>query len=136
MIKSEITQKYSLLEREIDSALEDNRSTLGKIADMYFKPKSFEKNGKLYEVLGIKWFRKYCPNAGSKFSLTGSLVSGRKKKDLELFNLETKRLEGVHAFGLLPLYTALTAMDLADKDYVSAGIYTALNLLINVYPYY
>ena len=134
MTETETTQEYSPLEKEASSASIDDRSKFRKVTDFYFKPKSFEKTGKLYETLGIKWFRKYCPNGGSKFSLTESFVSGRKKEDLELFVSETKILEGMHTFGGIPLFTAFTIMNLVNEDYMVAGIQTVLNLLVNACP--
>ena len=113
-----------------------DKSFWQKLSDLYFQPKSFERSGKLYESLGVKWFRKYCPNGGSFWTKRGqsSMVKGRTKENLESFIWLTKILEGVHSFGFLPFYTTMTAIDLADKDYVGAGIWTVLNLGLNLYP--
>lgn len=72
-----------------------------KLSDLYFQPKSFERSGKLYEALGVKWFRKYCPNGGSFWTKRGqpSMVKGGTKENLESFMGLTKYLEAIHAFG-------------------------------------
>ena len=126
----------SELEREVSLNSEDKRSTFEKLTDFYFKPKSFEKNGKLYEALGVNWFRKYCPNGGSWFSKkTGySFVSGRKKSDLKSFTNLTKALEGVHAFAFFPLYTYQMIDNLSQENYGAAAWNLATNILINLYP--
>ncbi|MBU0667116.1 MAG: hypothetical protein ABIC91_03340 [Nanoarchaeota archaeon] len=107
---------------------------LNDLQESYFEPKLFEKSGKLYEILGIKLFGKYCPNYGTKFSSKDSLIEGRKKEDLQSFVNSTKLLEGIHTFVLAPIHTTLTMMSLADKDYSSAIVWGITNVIINLYP--
>lgn len=111
------------------------KSLWKKLSDSYFQLESFEKSGKLYEALGIKWFRKYCSNGGSYWTRRreSSMIKGRKKENLENFVRLTKRLEGIHVCGILPFLT-MSTISLADKDYTGAGIMTILNLAINIYP--
>lgn len=106
-----------------------------KLSDWYFQPKFFEKRGKLYEALGIKWFQKYCPTGGSYWTKRGlpSMIEGRKTENLEDFIGLTKMLECVHC-GFLPLYVASTTILLTENYYVGAGIGAVLNLGVNIYP--
>ena len=105
-----------------------------KISNFYFAPKNFEKDGKIYEKVGIKFFKDYCINAGTKFSLTGKYkVHGRE--NLGKFIEETKHSEKVH----LALGAGLAVLDAAllcnDKiDFKTFGYLSLANIAINLYP--
>jgi hypothetical protein len=122
------------MEKEIIQDRLNNKGLFKKIADSYFKIRSFEKSGKLYEAFGIDLFRKYCPNGGSKFSLTGSFIDGKSKKDLEEFVSTTKLAEAVHTFILFPYITNSIMNDLSKGDYESVVGGVILNIVGNVYP--
>src|SRR3989344_3148716 len=102
--------------------------------EYYFRPKFFEESGKLYESLGIRFFTKYCPNGGSKFSISGSLMDGKTKKDLQKLVNSTKLLEGIHLMVLSPYYSAQTLNCLLDQNYIGVTVWTSINLLANIYP--
>ena len=51
-------KEFSWLERELNSTEMNNRSFWTKASDLYFMPKSFEKNGELYERLGVRHFKR------------------------------------------------------------------------------
>ncbi len=113
--------------------ISDLEGFLQKASDRYFEPKSFEKDGRIYEKLGVKIFKRaYVDFINKHFNL--GILRGRDDRSLEKCIKYTKKYERVHTFGLLPFYTAFTAFDLLDKDYVGAGVWTAFNLLINIYP--
>jgi hypothetical protein len=42
----------------LEQTIWNKKSFIGKAAEWYFKPKSFEKSGKIYEILGVKSFKK------------------------------------------------------------------------------
>ncbi|GEM_PF-1766738 len=137
------SEALSGLERELyreshgSTDVKETDSFWQRLSDLYFQPKFFEKSGKLYEALGVNWFRKYFPNGGSYWTQRGqsSMVKGRKKEDLESFVRLTKRLEGIHTFGALPFFTIIAAaISLADKAYVVAGVGVVFNLVTNLYP--
>ena len=128
--------ELSNLERELYQEFPKEAKIKEKgLSDLYFKPAFFEKTGRLYEALGVKHFRKYFPNGGSYWIRKGQpcWIKGRKKDDLERFIKKTETIEAIHVLAGLPI-TAMSAMLLADKDYVAAGIFTLLNLAVNVYP--
>ncbi len=113
------------------------KSTLTKTLDNYFATKEFEKDGKIYEILGVKYFGRYFPNFGSfwtkKFKEYPSMINGYKKKDLNKFINLTRRIEGGHLIAL-PLWTSLNIYHFMNKDYESLAIFGGINILINVYP--
>ena len=111
------------------------KSYCQEFLDSYFQPKDFEKNGKLYEALGVKLFSKYWINGGSYWTQRSqySVVRGRTKEDLEHFIATTKLLEEKHLV-ILPIYFTLIAIPLAHEDYACAAINVMLNVAVNVYP--
>ena len=111
------------------------KSYCQEFLDSYFQQKDFEKNGKLYEALGVKLFSKYWINGGSYWTQRGqpSMITGRKKENLEHFIAETKRLEGVHLV-FLPIYFTPAVVALAYENYTSVAISIILNMAFNVYP--
>ncbi len=119
------------MKKEINSLQE-------KVGYFYFKPKSFEKNGKLYECLGVKIFGKYCPNGGS-YWMEESHCPKQKTKEENKNNLkgliaQTYEVEAAHSFFLVPIFTIAAAINLAFENYESAGVETMLNFIVNFYP--
>ena len=110
------------------------QTNISDLSNWYFKPKTFENSGDLYEKLGIKFFKNYCPNAGTKFSLTGKYkVQG--KENLRKFINETKHSEKIHLFlgaGLAVLDTLLLYND--NIDVKTFGYLSLANAAINLYP--
>jgi len=140
--------KFSQLEKELNQKsgqAKDSSRTVDtvkskslwqELSDLYFTPKSFERSGRLYEALGIKFFRKYCPNAGSYWTrkFKGSLIYGRTRGNLEDFVNRTKILESIHFFGALPIY-GIIAYELTYFDnYIGAGAILLLNFGANIWP--
>lgn len=96
-----------------------------------------KKSGRLYETLGIKYFKKLYMSTLGKFI---SLVSGEKKvlndySTESLKNLEgfTRVCEGMHFIGNL-IFTSCIALGLVNNDYEYAIEATFLNTIINIYP--
>lgn len=121
-----------VLEKEV---VRQHRDPWHALWDSYFKPKTFEKSGKLYEALGVPWFSKYWINGGSYWTRRGQspMVAGRKKKDLENYIQLTQSLEGIH-LALLPVYSALTAVTMAVGWYTGTAITIGANVAVNLYP--
>ena len=59
------------LEDRLDSET-NGKSFIEKSTDWYFAPKSFERSGRLYEMLGVKLFRKVL------MGTFGNLLKGRR----------------------------------------------------------
>jgi hypothetical protein len=112
-------------ERELDSAELDERSFLQKATDGYFYPKSFERSGKLYESLGVRTFKKYCPT-GEVWNkcLNYRDVKGNSTEDLRNYEKQTRIFEGIHVVGGIAFF-ALFGLN-------PIGLLT--NALINFYP--
>ena len=137
---------FSQLERELYQELPETVDTketksfvrkvgngLNWLQEQYFKPKFFEKSGKLYENLGVKTFKKFLPTMGGYMCrLTGyRWING--KKDLGMRDFWTRVYETIH-LTIGSVVTVQTIDKIADGDYDGAAIQTALNLLVNVYP--
>ncbi len=109
----------------------------GKLADIYFRPKEFEKSGKLYEKFGVKKFQKlYFATAWRIASLIKKdikWVSGTSRRDLESFEDFTRFLEGMHVASSPPFLCGFI-YQVAQEDYVGATMTFAMNTVVNVYP--
>ena len=111
---------------------------IGKyILDLYFKPKSFERSGKIYEALGVRQFKKFMFNGDymnallKKFDHNYKLI--RNKSYARDREVATRIFEGVHIGGCSIMVYCLI-YSLADGDYKNAAINTALNTVVNIYP--
>jgi glycosyl-4,4'-diaponeurosporenoate acyltransferase len=125
-----------------DTPITSEKSLGKKIADAYFEPKSFEKwqNGRIYEILGVRQFKKFVPFGYYMNSIIRkyvdphhNLVSGEDCARLWGVYF-TKTAEASHvALGIL---TAIPPITHAFKEgnYNSALLTGAVNLLVNVYP--
>lgn len=103
---------------------------------LYFAPKPWEKNGKLYELLGVKLFSKYFPNAGSYWIRKGrepKRVKSGRSEDLERFIGHTKSVESAHGVIALPLAVFTIYSAFIGAPY-SAAVFGALNFVANFYP--
>jgi len=80
-----------------------NPGFLNKMASWYFKPKSFERNGKLYELFGIKIFKKGVVKIGKKVAgnekvnhANNYYLWDSSQEGLEAFDYKTRRNESIH----------------------------------------
>ena len=77
------------------------KSLLGKLAEFYFTPKFFERSGKIYEMLGIKFWKKYIPNDGSRIRrLFKQPKLIENKEDAIKYEKRTRDSEIAHVVGL------------------------------------
>ena len=96
----------------------DERNPVIKATDIYFRPKFFEKSGKIYEWLGVKPFRKLVMGSvGRAFkaagggSLPGTYFIGKgDDKDIGAYETLARINEAVH----MPLMV-LASSDLASS---------------------
>ncbi len=61
-----------------------SRRLAQKAMDLYFRPKRIEKwkNGRLYELLGIKIFKKVCVNIAHTFGWDSYFIGDRSQEGL------------------------------------------------------
>lgn len=116
-----------------------------KMVNWYFKPRDFEKKGKLYKALGMNLIRKYVPNGGSywikKKKELPQITTGNKK-ELESIIEQTKNPEIIHLIGIaacLVLGTkgvleALNTHSSASIPYIIGGIWAIGNHFMNILP--
>lgn len=130
---SPLEEKISQKIHESESFIEKAGSKLNRLKEQYFKPKSFEKNGRLYEKLGVRTFKKFLPTFGDYVCrLTGArLIKG--KKDLKGMDNWTKIYETVHVIGG-SISAEMTIDMIAEGNYAGAASQLISNLLVNIYP--
>ena len=102
--------EHSNLEVEPVEADGDSESFLGRIADVYYKPKSFEKSGRLYEALGVKYVQKAVMGTFGKIfrkagfgDIAGPYFIGETPdlSSLKTYEYWTKFNETIHAVPLI-----------------------------------
>lgn len=93
--------------------------------DWYFEPKSFEKSGKLYEILGVKIFQKLLFGLKEIYSLdaAGGILP---------FEKSTRVLEAIHIVEG-SIVAVITAGCIAFKI-LPASLGISINIIANIYP--
>ena len=107
-------------------------------SDFYFKPKSFERNLRVYERLGVRFFKKYLLPYGDvmvKYVLRplGFKLVKKSSPSLDQYEITTRILEGFHLGGLAAFTYGMVEY---GPEIPLAGhlVLHALNVLINIYP--
>ncbi len=127
-------KKVSDLIRELYSS-GPQRSLLQKAEDLYFEPKFFEKKGKIYELFGMKKFKKRLLALTSKIRRRANETDGSNYyvgsdlsvDSLKRFEAKTRFNEAVHMAGASP--GVCGAIDgFVNGNYVSGLICTAIVL--------
>jgi len=125
-------------ERQEAEPKADDRSTFRKITDVYFKPKFFEKGGKIYKYLGVKSVQKAV--MGTVGRLVRKISDGdpdffyligqkRDSESLKRYEVGTRVAELIHAPQIIWSINSLSKA-LSEEDYGSA-IVSGAYLLIN-----
>lgn len=131
-IESESTPQESL------GWLKGSRRFFKKVTYLYFQPKGWEKDGRLYESLGIKHFKFFVPTYGSlvakyarKLGFEG-LVSNRH--EMASYEKMTRVNESIHlTVGSLTIPSIISSINSGHIE--SALAQTGLLLvLFNLYP--
>ena len=131
--------QISDLERELyqdEVSKLDNRRFLDRMTDRYFRPKSFERSGKLYESLGVRGLKKVCDLIGKIHGKNPTYKQNYKlwdktKEGLKKFDYQTRMNEAIHTF--FGAYSAtFGAGDVMDGD-VGGSIFWGVLFGINVY---
>ena len=117
-----------------------NRMGLGKkVLDLYFRPKRMErwKDGKMYEFLGIRMFKKIVVGLGHFFGVDNTkansyFISDTSTEGLRAFEKRTRRSEAIHS----PITIYLTyAIIIALAEGKHAVAYVAAFIwVLNAYP--
>jgi len=132
-------EELSGLERELESVDLDSRSLGQKAKDLYFKPKGVEKwkNGRIYELLGVKKFKKLCEYIGHKVGKDNTyennyFIWDRSPEGLKSFEKKTRFNEAVH---LIPTaFCTLTAIGMYATGETDSGIFQTALAVLNSYP--
>ena len=100
-----------------------------RLSEAYFSEKAFEKDGRIYEKIGIRKFKSKFMDGG-RFNIDRSL--GRREGLMQLVQ-KTKSKESIN-LASTALLTILSAYSLSREDYASATLCASLNLIVNFYP--
>lgn len=140
--------RANLLTDNISRKLDKERlkEALDKVSEWYFRPKSFEKSGRLYETLGVRVVNKiYLKTIGKLRSKLVLIMSGRDRylddhsdKSLRKLEKEKRILETIHIVYFI-LYSFVfsififPAIPLLTLEKVLT-VFIVLQLIANVYP--
>ena len=106
----------------------------------YFKPKAFEyhRDRTIYELVGIKIYKKYLPTTGDiarqRRKITQiNIGKGDKMEELYRYERKTRNYEWRHLLGTLIFVILVVMIDkkLTLFDWI---FLTGLNLYVNIYP--
>ncbi len=107
---------------------------------LYFKPKKFEFYGgkTIYELIGIKLYKKYLPTTGDIVRKRRKIIQIRisnagKTEELYKYERKTRNYEWRHRTGAIVfiLLTLMIERKLTLFDWIFLPV---LNLYINIYP--
>lgn len=127
-----------MIENQLQGIENQLQGLARKLADTYLEPKSFEMNGRLYEMLGIRQF-------GSAYrKIFDSIIKYGQYKDkkwVENFSSDsleslvdfTKMTEQIH-LGPFIATNALMIVELAIGNYPLAIGCGVVNTVVNLYP--
>jgi hypothetical protein len=110
----------------------------------YFKPKTFEfyQNGTIYDLVGIKIYKKYLPTTGDiarkrKKITQIKIGSGNVVEELYKYERQTRNYEWRHLIGLLVFILFLIPLtQIGNKKFTFFDwiFLFVLNLCVNLYP--
>ena len=106
----------------------------------YFKPKTFEfyRDRTIYELIGIKIYKKYLPTTGDivrqkRKIIQIKIATADKINELYKYERQTRNYEWRHLIGALIFI--LLALLIERKFTIYDWVFlTVLNLCINIYP--
>ncbi len=103
-----------------------NRASRGlgqKAMDLYFRPKRIEKwkNGRLYELLGIKIFKKICVYIAHEFGWDSCFIGDASQEGLKAYEKRTRISEAIHS-PVTMLLTYQIISFVVEGSYVGAVI--------------
>ena len=106
------------------------------IAELYFRPKKWEGNGKIYKLFGVLIFKDFVVKLGRKAGQKSNKPNNyylwdRSIKGIKLFERKTRYNELMHLAGIiLPIIgLAMTNNDLFTK------VILWLVLIVNIHPF-
>ncbi|MBT5021289.1 hypothetical protein HOK51_04705 [Candidatus Woesearchaeota archaeon] len=115
------------------------KSSSSKYAEKYFRPKSIErwKDGRIYEGLGVHYFKKIVPTGGEYVSKLFNIHPIRnaktKEEGLRQYEPITRIFESIHTPAVI-IMAALAAGFIQTGSFKIAAYGTLINLAINIYP--
>jgi hypothetical protein len=114
---------------------------LQKVSACYFKPRPIElrNQGKIYECLGVRFFKKWVPTSGEVVTRLRGInrlkitETGSRRKALEIFELQTRKWEWRHLISAIFLFIwAIIGGLYFDIKHFYIPI--IINVFVNLYP--
>lgn len=125
---------FSDLERSIqEENMGGRRKVIDNTTDWYFRPKSFEREGSLYEILGVRYIKKICELIGKIHGKNprhknNYRIWSKTKKGLKEFDYQTRFNEATHLFFMS--CSGICAFDqFTTDDFVRGGLNAGLTIL-------
>jgi len=106
----------------------------------YFKPRQFEfyRNKTIYELVGIKLYKKYLPCTGDiarkwRGIIQINLTQSDRTTELYRYEIETRKNELRHILGTILCVGLIFIID-KKLSFFDICFLTCLNLYVNIYP--
>ena len=123
--------------REVGSSIVVSR--VYPLLDLYFRPKSFERGGRLYEWMGVLFFKRFVVWLGPKMGArrdrpNGYFLWDRSAAGISAFERKTRRSEVVHLIGVVLPVVSIARRLLGDNSSAGVFIVAALIFAVNLPP--
>ena len=103
-----------------------------RLSESYYRIRPFEKDGRSYELLGIRWFQKLMLAPGFR-SCNRDIPRSIRNKDLAGLEREMRFAETAHVLTFF-LVLSMTIFVLVNGWWDGVAYLVAWNILLNVYP--
>ena len=115
---------------------------MNSISEIYFRPKKFEYFGEktIYDLIGIKFFKKYLPTTGDLARLRRGIKqidigSTNRNEELCRYERQTRNYEWRHIIGAFLFISFWFLFDSHLRfSIVDVALFPALNMYLNIYP--
>ena len=103
----------------------------------YYRPRQFELSGRIYERLGVRWFKRWTPDGDYVARYIRRFFPGHKvipsRRSLGALDVRTRRSEQGHLLWLLVTATPILYALVCGWAVLASWLFLG-NLVINVYP--
>lgn len=131
-------EELSELERKLNSIDMGIGGFIDRTTDWYFRPKQFERSGKLYEYLGVRWLKKLTDWQGKIYGKKPKYKNNyrlwdKTKEGLIAFDSQTRKNEAWHTFFTCYTVAFATKLVMGESDNPGYSIFFGTCLVVNIY---
>lgn len=130
--------KIYILWYNFDSSnLKERIEMLKALIESYFAPKSWERSGRLYELLGIRFFKKYLPTSGDwvmRHIWRSKMLEDGNTETLKQHVGFTRACEAIHLICGIVMLGLLLDSATSGHKFKFAILALVLNMVGNLYP--